>query len=193
MLSGCNRAADSSVYKSRRLPPLARKDRSLSPLTPAGRLWSSRKRSSHFFRGLAGRTHPGPCLYVKSAGTPGVVRCSELHALRAAKKEPRASHIHMESHKAPPGRTPGTSRPRHKQKATTLCTCTTSDVSDASSKDARETPPDARGNVRDASEDVQDARENLQDARENLPTSLGWWMNSTASRPAIVTCHADDR
>ena len=125
------------------------------------------------FRGLAGRTHPGPCLYVKSAGTPVVVRCSGLHALRAAKKEPRASHIHMESHKAPPGRTPGTSRPRHKQKATTLCTCTTTDVSDASSKDARETPPDARGNVRDASEDVQDARENLQDARDNLPVRLG--------------------
>ena len=51
------------------------------------------------FRGLAGRTHPGPCLYlyVKSAGTPVVVRCSGLHALRAAKEEPRASHIHMES------------------------------------------------------------------------------------------------
>ena len=24
-------------------------------------------------------------------------------------------------------------------------------------------------------------------------SSLGWWMNSTASGPAIVTCHADDR
>ena len=71
--------------------------------------------------------------------------------------------------------------------------CTTTYVSDAPSKDAREKLPGARGNVQDAREDVQDARENLQDARENLPTSLGWWMNSTASRPAIVTCHADDR
>ena len=71
--------------------------------------------------------------------------------------------------------------------------CTTTYVSDAPSKDAREKLPGARGNVRNAREDVQDARENLQDARENLPTSLGWWMNSTASGPAIVTCHADDR